>query len=298
MSRIIGSIGVLAIPAFLVLLVLTYVFFPFTIVSPGERGVKVSFGKVTETPYDEGIHFILPIRDSMKKVNVQTQKFETKAFAASSDMQKVNTDVTVNYNVDPAGVVKFIQEIGYDYESKVVKPQVQESLKAAVALFEAEDLIQKRREVSALVRENLDSMLQKSHIIVTEISIEDFRFSNEFNNAIEAKVTAEQSALREQNVLEEIKYKAQQKEAEAEGLKQATILKAQADAEQVKLAAQAEAEAIEVKAKALAKNPQILQLIKLDIEQTKASKWGGVLPKNIYGSAPIPFLNVESVGSE
>ena len=299
-ETLIGTSALIAV-AFVAFLILK----PFSIVSPGERGVKVSFGKVTTEPYGEGLHWIVPVRDTMRIVDIKTQKFETPTEAASSDMQKVRTDITVNYNVIPKKAVELVQRVGSDYEIVVVRPAVQEALKAAVAKFEAEELIQKREEVSDLVFEYLNRTLNKTHIQVSEISIEDFKFSDEFNAAIEAKVTAEQSALREKNILEEIKYKAQQEEAKAEGAKQAKILSAEANnqqrileakaqAEAITLSANAEAQAIKVKAQALAKNPQILNLIQLEIEQTKASKWTGALPTNVYGSAPIPFINIET----
>jgi hypothetical protein len=43
---------------------------------------------------------------------------------------------------------------------------------------------------------------------------------------------------------------------------------------------------------ALAKNRDVLELKRIDVEMAKASKWDGKLPENIYAGAPIPFFNV------
>jgi regulator of protease activity HflC (stomatin/prohibitin superfamily) len=36
----------------------------------------------------------------------------------------------------------------------------------------------------------------------------------------------------------------------------------------------------------------INQLRRIEVEQTKADRWNGQLPQNVYAGAPIPFLNV------
>ena len=47
----------------------------------------------------------------------------------------------------------------------------------------------------------------------------------------------------------------------------------------------AEAEAIREKSKALSQNQNLVEL-------TKAEKWNGQLPRNIYGTGPVPFLDI------
>jgi regulator of protease activity HflC (stomatin/prohibitin superfamily) len=84
-----------------------------------------------------------------------------------------------------------------------------------------------------------------------------------FNNAIEAKVTAEQQALAARNKLEQTKFEAEQRVAEARG----------------------KAEAIRVESEALRSNPQILDLRALE-------KWDGVLPQ-VTGSGGVPFINIQ-----
>jgi len=58
----------------IVLLVLAILFKPFAIVNAGERGVILRFGKVQDTVLGEGIHPILPIVTSIKRLNVRVQK--------------------------------------------------------------------------------------------------------------------------------------------------------------------------------------------------------------------------------
>jgi regulator of protease activity HflC (stomatin/prohibitin superfamily) len=99
--------------------------------------------------------------------------------------------------------------------------------------------------------------------VVDEFNIVNFGFSSAFNNAIEAKVTAEQSALAAKNKLEQIKFEADQAIAEARG----------------------KAEAMRVESEALRSNPQILELRALE-------KWDGVLPQ-VTGAGGTPFINIQ-----
>jgi hypothetical protein len=42
----------------------------------------------------------------------------------------------------------------------------------------------------------------------------------------------------------------------------------------------------------------VLELRRIEVEQTKAQKWNGQLPQAIYAGAPIPFLNVHKHTSD
>jgi prohibitin 2 len=63
------------------------------------------------------------------------------------------------------------------------------------------------------------------------------------------------------------------------------------DAINLKIAT-AQAEALRVQNSALAQSKEVLELRRIEVEQTKADRWNGQLPQNVYAGAPIPFLNV------
>ena len=43
---------------------------------------------------------------------------------------------------------------------------------------------------------------------------------------------------------------------------------------------------------AWAQSKEVLELRRIEVEQTKANRWNGQLPQNVYAGAPNPFLNV------
>lgn len=203
------------------------IIWPFAIVNAGSRGVVVTFGRVDDEILQEGFHFISPMSDVIE-MKVQTQKIETEANAASKDLQTVQSTVALNYHLDPEAVNKLYQEIGKGYEETVIAPAIQEAVKAATAQFTAEELITKRAEVGVQIQTTLISKLTADYILVESVSIVNFNFSPEFNSAVEAKVTAEQNALAAKNKLEQVKYEAEQRIAEAQGEAEAIRIQSEA----------------------------------------------------------------------
>ena len=90
-------------------------------------------------------------------------------------------------------------------------PAMQEAIKGSTAKFTAEELITKREQVRDDIKNQLRTKLKEHDILVDEFNIVNFEFSKIFNEAIEAKVTAEQQALAAKNKLEQIKFEADQR---------------------------------------------------------------------------------------
>lgn len=244
----------------LVLLLLS----PFTLINAGHRGVITQFGKVNDKVLNEGFHFISPM-DSVHEYDVRTQKIETEAAAASRDLQNVSTVIAVNFRVNDGTVSSLFQETGGKYESTLISPAIQESVKAATARFTADELITKRAEVKIAMREELQQREAMRFFVVEDVSIVSFSFSASFNDAIEKKVKAEQDALASKNKLEQTKYEAEQRVVEAE----------------------AEAEAIRIQAAAVTSQGGE------DYVQLQAiKKWNGTLPQYMLGGSATPFINL------
>lgn len=269
------TIIVLAI--FVLLVVLVTIFASFVTINAGERGVLLTFGKVEDKVFEPGLHAITPFVNSVVLMDVRTQKDEVDASAASKDLQVVSTKVALNYHVDPNYAGRIYQNIGKEYKQRIIDPAIQEAVKSSTAKYTAEELITKRETVKELIKSELKTRLAVYNILVDEISITNFDFSPDFNRAIEAKVTAEQQAQKAKNDLERIKIEAEQKIAESKGQAEAIIIKAKA-----------EAEAITITGNALKQNQQLVKL-----EAVK--KWDGVLPKQLLGTAPLPFIDVKAI---
>lgn len=215
-------------------------------VPSGYRGVLLTWGKVEDTVLMEGLNFKVPFSQSVVLMNVQIQKAESTESTATKDLQEVSTTVAVNYRVDPNNVNEVYKDLRQDYVDRVIKPNIEESLKATTAIFRAEELVTKRAEVKQTFDEILAERLSIFNIQVVSVSLTDFQFSPSFAAAIDAKVTAEQQALVSKNELEKIRYEAQQQIIQAEAAKNATIRRAEGEAEAQILAANATAKSIQI----------------------------------------------------
>jgi regulator of protease activity HflC (stomatin/prohibitin superfamily) len=260
------------ISGIIALVIIVVGFFSSTSVDSGYRGVLLQLGAVKPTILTEGFHFKLPFIQTVQPIEVRVQKEESSQTAASKDLQMVTAMVAVNYSADPEAVNKLYQEIGLDYRTRIVDPAIAESLKAITAQYTAEELISKRPEVSAKVKDMLASKLTKYYMILEDINIKEFAFSDEFNKAIESKQTAEQNALRAKRDLERIKIEAEQKVAQAG----------------------AEAEALRLKKQEV--TPELIQLKQIEVQEKALEKWDGRLP-SVTGGA-TPFIDVEGLSKK
>lgn len=248
-------------------------------IGAGERGVLMDFGKVRDdkvlTP---GIQIVVPIYNSVAKMDVQTQVYESDATAASKDLQDAKTKVAINYHINPTSVNILYRDIGMDYQTRVIAPAIQEVVKASTAKYNAEELITLRSSVKDTIQMGLNDRLTPLGIIIEQVSITNFAFSEQFSQAIEQKVTAQQLALKAENDLQRIRIEAQQKVAQAEGDRNATIAQAQGSAA-----------AIDLINKQLEKSPQYVNYLAV-------SKWNGQLPQ-VTGGA-MPLISIPTVASK
>jgi len=240
----------------------------FYTVQAGNRGVLMTFGKVDLNSKGEGLHMKIPLVQTVKKMEVKTQKYEADASSASKDLQIVSTKIAVNYHLLPERVPEIYQELGLGYNDRLTQPAVQEVVKAITATYTAEELITKRPQVKEDIKFALQERLNPRGIIVEDISLTEFDFSDSFNDAIEAKVTAEQEKLKAEMDLQRIRVEAEQK---------VTI-------------AQAEADSITIQSQALKANPDILQLRAIE-------KWDGVLSL-VASENVMPFIDLGNLQSK
>ncbi len=254
----------------IVLVILLFTAFnSFTIVNAGHVGVVVQLGAVQPASLEEGIHFKIPFIQDVIQVEVRVQKRESQQTAASRDMQIVTTTVAVNYHLINEQVQSLYKQIGLSYNERIVDPAIGEAVKAVTAQYTAEELISKRSEVSAKIKETLSAKFSRYNITLDEINITEFKFSPEYNNAIEQKQIAEQNALKATLDLQRIEIEAKQ-----------TIETAKAEAEALRL----QREVI---------SADLIELRKIEAQIDAIKKWDGKLP-SVTGGA-TPFIDVNSV---
>ncbi|OGS21762.1 MAG: HflC protein [Elusimicrobia bacterium RIFOXYA2_FULL_40_6] len=243
---------------------------PWVQIGPGERGVVLNFGAVQKTVLGEGLHFRIPIVQTVAIMDVKVQKSLTNAAASSSNLQEVSSEVALNYHIIPDKANLVYQSIGIEFKERIIDPAVQEVVKAVSANYSAEELITKRPLVSEAMRANLAERLMPYNIAVDAFSIVGFSFSKIYLEAIESKQTAEQLALKAKRDLDRIKI----------------------EAEQTVTAARAEAESLRLQKANI--STDLIELRKIEANLKAIDKWNGILPQ-VTGSGAIPFIGVGDI---
>jgi regulator of protease activity HflC (stomatin/prohibitin superfamily) len=203
----------------------------------------------------------VPFIQTVKKINVQIQKTDATETAASRDLQDITTEVAVNWSIDPSDAEWVYQRLGDEaaLSSKVIDPVVSNAVKAVTAKYNAEDLVEKRDLIAEQIKTQIVNALAAYKVQVQGVNITNFRFSQEYTQAIEQKQVAQQRAQQAQYDLERIKVQAEQEVAQAQGQSQAQKLL------QSTL------------------TPELIQLKAVE-------KWNGVLPQVTGGNGAIPMI--------
>jgi prohibitin 1 len=231
------------------------------IIEGGNRGVLVRLGTINEQVLGEGIHMVTPFVSQVYEMSIRIQKADIRGIAGTKDLQQVALDVVVNYYIDPNEIVKIYREVGNEEAiiARILTPASQEMVKAACAEKTAEELLILRTDLRETILETLTARLKVRGIIVTDVSIANLDFSDEFDRAIELKQIAQQQA-------QQARFLSERAENEAA----AEIAKARGQAEAQRLLIQT-------------LTPAVLQKMALE-------KWDGKLPQVVSDAKALPFL--------
>jgi regulator of protease activity HflC (stomatin/prohibitin superfamily) len=270
---LIGTVGAV----FVGLIVLFVLGGSFYTVDQGERGVILRNGAVVGTA-DPGLSFKLPIVDTVKEINVQTQaRLYEKVMVYSRDQQTADLYVSVNYRIASDQVEQIYSEFGgrEGIVNRLLDRQVPEEVKNVFGQFNAVTAIQERARLSTEVQNAIQKAVTTPLLIVESVQIENIDFSDAYEQSIEQRMLAEVE-------VQKVQQNAQREKVQAE----IKVIQAKAEADAVKLQGDAEAHAINARGRALRDNPALIELV-------QAEKWNGVLPTTMVPGQTVPFINVK-----
>ena len=268
----------------------------FATVPTGHTGILTTFGKVEDTTYEAGVHFILPWQEVVNMDN-RVQKLTKDLDAFSSDIQEVTLIYTLNYRIESSQAQKLYKTVGINYETTIIEPKIEDAVKTITAQYNAENLVAKRAELGDKIEELLTESLSAYNIVVTGTAVENLDFTDEFTNAVEAKQVAEQNKIKAKTEQErqtmEKEEELKRNEAAAQSAAKVAKTEAEAAAEVAKIQANADLEVSKIQAdaaeyagqKEAAKNKAISESITDKLTQYYyILQWNGVLPETYMGT--------------
>ena len=239
------------------LLVLFTIMGDFYVVDPGERGVRVTLGTMSDDPIKPGLGLKLPWLTTIKKVSVQQDTEEVPAECFSSDLQQVNVKLKILYRIPESGVVPIVRDYSGDPFQKLILPRVQEAIKEVTSTQTAAEIVKNREMIKTAALQSSQKKIG-GILVLDDLVIENVTLSRELEAAIEKKMVQQQEA-------EQAVYRQKQAQTEAE----TSVIKAEG-----------EAKSIAVQGAALEKNPKLIELKMVE-------KWDGVAPQVLGGDAQM-----------
>jgi len=275
----------LIITGVIALVILVIIINTFTVISPNERGVKVTLGQVEGDVFQPGLKMHAPFITKIRKFRLEPKTYEVSFSCGSDgaitkDMQTVGSTVAVRYIYDEKRIMDIVTRYQNDQViQSAMRDNVKASLKETVGQYSIYDLVEKQNEVTSKVAEAMLTRMADYPIAISQTTITNWDWSDDFdkqiketaNRAQEVKKAEQDLKLAEQNAQKQVK-EAEAKKAAIEQEAEAALIKAQKEAEAKKV----EADALAYYNSKVAQNYQVeIKLKELEIELERAKRWDG-----------------------
>jgi regulator of protease activity HflC (stomatin/prohibitin superfamily) len=200
-------------------------------IGPGEAGVKVLFGKVKKDILTSGLHLVNPLLD-IRRVDIKTQNYtmsgihdegdkvgDDAILVLTSDGLQVTIDLTVLYRVVATEAPRLLQETGFDYRDKIVRPLSRTKIRDNAVYYQAIELYStKRDEFQERIYKSIEADFIKRGLMLEQLLVRNITLPESVRTTIEQKINAEQDAQKMQFVLQKEKQEAERKRVEAQGI--------------------------------------------------------------------------------
>lgn len=226
---------------------------------------------VRSSVFGEGTHFMIPWFEWAIKFDVRTRPKELPSLTGTRDLQYVNISLRVLYKPDVGHLPEILSKFGEDYDRRILPSIMNETLKAVVAQYNAEQLTTQREEIARLVRRNLSDRALDFHIKIEDCSITHLSFGPEYTRAVESKQVAQQDA-------ERAGYEVEQ---------------AEQDRKSKVIAAQGEAQAAKMIGEAMQNNPAFAELRRIETAR-RIAQVVARSPNRVYLSSDSLLVNLMS----
>jgi len=278
---------VLPIATILLGVVFLFGIFCVAIVPSGNVGIRSKYQQIEGEPLKAGQYFMFPFTNQIDLVNCKQQEknFEGTVSGESSEQTAVYAegDITVNYQIN-AEYAAWIWTNIEEWDYNLIKAStVQTAIKSATRQL-PNKTVTDRSHVNPLATECLQNELNRKYgkpiLTVLSVEIGNMRFSEKYEEALDARDLARITAETEE-------YNKQQKIKKAEGEAEEAKIKAEGSAEQAKIKAQGTADAQLITATATAEankkiadslTPELIELRKIEAQEIYAKKWNGQQP--------------------
>ncbi len=171
----------------ILVLVLLVIIPGIRIINQYERGVVLRLGKYSRT-LNPGFRVILPYLDKMIKVDVRTTPMDIpKQEVITRDNVTVNVDAVVYARVIDAQKA-VLETTNYQYATSTF---AQTALRDVTGNFDLDEILSKRDEISAQIREIVDAQTDKWGIDIESVKLQNIELPADMKRAMAKQAEAE-----------------------------------------------------------------------------------------------------------
>lgn len=200
-------------------------------IDAGHIGVQSLFGKIQSRVLYSGLNIINPLVE-VKEVDVRTQNYTMSGVhdegtkegddairVLTKDGLEVTIDLSVLFRVNDKQATRLVQEIGLEYEDKIIRPVTRTKIRDNAVYYDAIELYSTRRdEFQNRIFKGIDDEFVKRGLILENLLVRNIALPQAVKLTIESKINAEQDAQKMQFVLQKEKQEAERKRVEAQGI--------------------------------------------------------------------------------
>lgn len=287
--------GGLTIAAVLLALLVAWQIKPWFTVDQNERAVVDRFGKFSSIA-GPGLNFRVPIVNGVTMFPTSIQHIETAHINTYTvDNQELDAIIVVNFQLHENQLERIFAE-NRDFKTKLEALSL-DRFKREMGKVNITQVASHRGDVAKSVKDLLAKDASELYgIAIVDFQIKDLKYTDTYRRAVDAAATAKAKVEQAEQEKRQAEVDALRKKIAAEGEANAVretargfadgeLLKKTAEAKGLELVGLAQAKALEAQGSALKGNPSLVAL-------ETARRWSGALPVNMYGSAPVPLLNL------
>ncbi len=279
-------------------------------INPTELAFTRTFGRVDQAPtapVTPGVHFKLPFVTTVDRmqVSVDTVAPPSDLRVLSHDGQVISLGVSITRRIPADAVYNLLYNTG-----GVGNVDIDRNVFAIVAdrtltIFGREDVLNiatERERIIGLMKTAISADLRRLFgVELVDLQITGFRFSPEYERAVNENTLAKTNAYRAEQILKQKQIEALQAQAEAKGRadaaieaargeSQSTLLNASATAKATEIQAGADAAAIRLRVDAAGGTDGYAKIMAAETMK----RWNGQPPQTVLGGtgSPVPFFQV------
>jgi len=216
-----------------ILVVLTALL-PFT--PRGYNGVVFDMnGGILEQELKPGINVVIPFRQYVTNVNVQTQVFrhsDENVWQHTMDTQEIRVPIAINYSVSDASYVYSELANG---PATVIQPAVLRALRTAIGRYSLEQIAPNQNQIAELIETEIGPQLLRNGVMIEFVAIEDTIPKAGILAAIEEERIANRQILTAEHRVEIAVFAAEEKRTAAKGEADALVTVALAERQRQEL---------------------------------------------------------------